>query len=139
MRVLVVEDEQVLADAVARGLRRESMSVDVAYDGEQALDRLWAARYDVVVIDRDLPAVHGDEVCRMLVANDRGTTRILMLTAATDVHSRVEGLSLGAADYLGQPFAFPELVARVHALGRRATPAHPPVLERSGIRLNPAD
>jgi len=135
MRVLVVEDEQLLADAIAEGLRRQAMAVDVAYDGEAAMERLAVNDYDVVVLDRDLPIVPGDAVCTSLV--DSGLdTRILMLTAATAVSQRVAGLGLGADDYLIKPFAFAELTARVHALGRRARPAAPPVLERAGIRLD---
>lgn len=137
MRVLVVEDERLLADAVAIGLRREGMAVDVAYDGTSADQRLAVNDYDVVVLDRDLPGVHGDEVCRDLVAN-QPDTRVLMLTAASDVTDRVDGLELGADDYLGKPFAFTELVARVRALGRRSREAVPPVLERDGLRLDPA-
>ncbi|WP_238016365.1 response regulator transcription factor [Dactylosporangium sp. AC04546] len=136
MRVLVVEDEQLLADAVAEGLRRESFAVDVAYDGDGALQRLGVNEYDVVVLDRDLPEVHGDEVCRQ-VASAMPETRILMLTAASAVADRVDGLALGADDYLGKPFAFAELVARVRALGRRARAATPPVLERGDLRLDP--
>jgi DNA-binding response OmpR family regulator len=136
MRVLVVEDERLLANAIADGLRRRAMAVDVAYDGEAALERLTVIDYDVVVLDRDLPRVSGDEVCRSLVASD-ADTRILMLTAATAVPQRVAGLGLGADDYLNKPFAFAELVARVQALGRRARPAAPPVFERAGIRLDP--
>jgi DNA-binding response OmpR family regulator len=136
VRVLVVEDEQLLADGIAEGLRLESLAVDVVYDGGAALERLGANEYDVVVLDRDLPAVSGDQVCQALV--DSGAyTRILMLTAATDVGRRVEGLALGADDYLGKPFAFAELVARVRALGRRSRPPVPPVLERGGLRLDP--
>jgi DNA-binding response OmpR family regulator len=135
MRVLVVEDEQLLADAVAEGLRRQALAVDVAYDGEAALQRLAVNDYDVVVLDRDLPVVSGDEVCRRLVEAD-GDARILMLTAATAVAQRVAGLGLGADDYLTKPFAFAELTARVQALGRRARPATPPTLERSGVRLD---
>ncbi|GAA4959913.1 MAG: response regulator transcription factor [Streptomycetaceae bacterium] len=136
MRVLVVEDEQLLADAVATGLRREAMAVDVVYDGEAALERVAVNDYDVVVLDRDLPLVHGDDVCRAVI--DTGLpTRILMLTASADVSDRVEGLELGADDYLPKPFAFSELIARVRALGRRAVTALPPVLERAGIRLDP--
>ena len=137
MRVLVVEDEQVLADAVATGLRRDSMAVDVVYDGDAALERIAVNDYDVVVLDRDLPLVHGDDVCRHIVNSGR-STRILMLTAAGDVADRVEGLTLGADDYLAKPFAFPELIARIRALGRRAVPALPPVLERAGIRVDPS-
>ncbi|MFI5913692.1 response regulator transcription factor [Dactylosporangium sp. NPDC051541] len=136
MRVLVVEDEQLLADAVAEGLRRESFAVDVAYDGDGALQRLGLNEYDVLILDRDLPVVGGDEVCRHVSAT-LPDTRILMLTAASAVAQRVAGLSLGADDYLGKPFAFTELVARVRALGRRARPATPPVLERGDLRLDP--
>ncbi|WP_433081143.1 response regulator transcription factor [Dactylosporangium sp. CA-052675] len=136
MRVLVVEDEQLLADAVAEGLRRESFAVDVAYDGSGALERLGVNEYDVLVLDRDLPGVDGDEVCRQVSARLPGT-RILMLTAASAVAERVAGLSLGADDYLGKPFAFTELAARVRALGRRARAAAPPVLERGDLRLDP--
>ncbi|GAA4219244.1 DNA-binding response OmpR family regulator [Streptosporangium album] len=136
MRVLVVEDERVLADAIATGLRREAMAVDVAYDGASALERTGYIDYDVIVLDRDLPKVHGDEVCRRLVA-ERTASRILMLTASGDVDDKVEGLGLGADDYLAKPFVFIELVARVRALGRRSAPALPPVLERAGVRLDP--
>ena len=136
VRVLVVEDERLLADAIADGLRRQAMAVDVAYDGDQALQRLAVNDYDVVVLDRDLPMVSGDQVCTTLV--EAGVdTRILMLTAATAVTQRVAGLGLGADDYLTKPFAFAELAARIQALGRRARPAAPPVLERAGIRLDP--
>jgi DNA-binding response OmpR family regulator len=134
--VLVVEDERLLADTLAEGLRRQAMAVDVAYDGDQALQRLAVNDYDVVVLDRDLPIISGDQVCTTLV--EAGvTTRILMLTAATAVTQRVAGLGLGADDYLTKPFAFAELAARIQALGRRARPATPPVLERAGIRLDP--
>jgi DNA-binding response OmpR family regulator len=137
MRVLLVEDERPLADAIATGLRREGMAVDVAYDGMSAGQRLFVHDYDVVVLDRDLPGIHGDDICRDLVAN-QPDTRVLMLTAASDVNDRVEGLGIGADDYLGKPFAFTELVARVRALGRRSREAAPPVLERDGVRLDPA-
>ncbi len=136
VRILVAEDECLLADAIAEGLRRASLAVDVAYDGDAALERLGVTEYDVLVLDRDLPLVPGDEVCRALV--EAGSlTRVLMLTAATAVTDRVAGLDLGADDYLGKPFAFAELVARVRALARRARPAAPPVLERAGLRLDP--
>ncbi|MFE5328714.1 response regulator transcription factor [Embleya sp. NPDC056575] len=137
MRVLVTEDEELLADLVARGLRRAAIAVDVAYDGESALERLAVNDYDVLVLDRDLPGTHGDEVCRRVVAG-RLRTRILMLTAAGTVPERVAGLRLGADDYLPKPFEFAELLARVQALGRRATPAVPPVLEKHGIVLDSA-
>ena len=135
MRVLVVEDEEVMADVVCLGLRREGMAVDVALDGAAALDKALINDYDVVVLDRDLPRVHGDEVCRTLV--DRGRrARILMLTASGAVDERVAGLSIGADDYLPKPFAFSELVARVRSLGRRA-PAAPPVLLAGDVELDP--
>lgn len=136
VRVLVVEDEQLLADAVATGLRRQAMAVDVVYDGAAATERVDLNDYDVVVLDRDLPLLHGDDVCRHIVATGK-PTRVLMLTAAGDISDRVEGLELGADDYLPKPFAFTELTARVRALGRRATAPLPPVLERSGLRLDP--
>ncbi|MBL1067089.1 response regulator transcription factor [Streptomyces sp. 7-21] len=136
MRVLVVEDERLLADAVATGLRRQAMAVDVVYDGAAAAERVELNDYDVVVLDRDLPLLHGDDVCRHVVSLGK-PTRVLMLTAAGDVSDRVEGLEIGADDYLPKPFAFSELIARVRALGRRATPPLPPVLERAGIRLDP--
>jgi DNA-binding response OmpR family regulator len=136
MRVLVVEDERLLADTITQGLRHHAMAVDVAYDGDQALQRLAVNDYDVIVLDRDLPVISGDDVCRTLV--ESGTqTRILMLTAATAVKERVAGLGLGADDYLTKPFAFAELTARIQALARRARPAAPPALERAGIRLDP--
>jgi DNA-binding response OmpR family regulator len=137
MRVLVVDDEQVLADYVAAGLRKETMAVDVVYDGAAAVELLTVGEYDVVVLDRDLPGVHGDEICRAL-AKDGNRTRILMLTAAGAVRDRVTGLGLGADDYLVKPFDFEELCARIRALGRRAAPALPPVLERGGLVLDPA-
>jgi DNA-binding response OmpR family regulator len=136
VRVLVVEDERLLADAVVEGLRREALAVDVAYDGDTALERLGVNEYDVLVLDRDLPVVHGDDVCRAVVGSG-AHTRVLMLTAAGEVADRVAGLGLGADDYLAKPFAFVELVARVRALGRRARPAAPPLLERAGIALDP--
>lgn len=139
MRVLVVEDEVVLADAIARGLRREAMAVDVVHDGEAGLERIAVNRYDVVVLDRDLPGVHGDDVCRTVTARlDPATPRILMLTASGGVEDRVDGLTLGADDYLPKPFAFTELVARLRALARRSRPALPPVIERRGVRVDPA-
>jgi DNA-binding response OmpR family regulator len=137
VRVLVVEDARPLAAAIADGLRGQAMAVDVVLDGGAAQERLAVNSYDVVVLDRDLPVVHGDEICRSL-AGSGAAVRILMLTAAGDPSDRVAGLNLGADDYLAKPFAFAELVARVRALGRRARPAEPPVLERAGIRLDPA-
>ena len=137
MRVLVVEDQERLARAVAQGLRREGMAVDVSLDGADALAHVAVYRYDVVVLDRDLPGVHGDHVCRRLVA-DHGHTRVLMLTAASTISDRVEGLELGADDYLSKPFEFAELVARVRALGRRAVTPLPPRLASGDITLDPA-
>lgn len=127
----------MLADAIAEWLRDESHAVDIAHDGAAALDRIAVHDYDVVVLDRDLPVVHGDDVCREL-ASSGAVTRVLMLTAAAEVTDRVAGLSLGADDYLTKPFAFPELAARIQSLGRRSRPAAPPVLRRSGITLDPA-
>ena len=132
----MVEDEPLLADAVAVGLRRHAHAVDVVHDGASALERISVNDYDVVVLDRDLPVVHGDEVCRTLAERD-SSVRVLMLTAAAEIDDRVTGLSLGADDYLPKPFAFRELAARVTALGRRSRPAPPPVLCRAGIRLDP--
>ena len=136
MRVLVAEDFEVLAQSIGTGLRREGMAVDVVLDGDDALERLAATRYDVVVLDRDLPGVHGDEVCRRIAADGAGS-RVLMLTAASTVRDRVEGLGLGADDYLPKPFDFAELVARVRALARRSAPAVPPVLTAGDLRLDP--
>jgi DNA-binding response OmpR family regulator len=137
MRVLVVEDERNLADAIARGLRRQGMAVDVAYDGTTGHEMAFVTRYDVLVLDRDLPGMHGDDLCAELAAS--GTlTRVLMLTASGTVADRVEGLRLGADDYLPKPFAFDELVARVQALGRRATPPAPPVFSVADLVLDPA-
>jgi DNA-binding response OmpR family regulator len=133
MRLLVAEDRKVMADSIARSLRREGMAVDVAYDGRTALGLTAVNSYEVVVLDRDLPGVHGDEVCRRLAG---GQARILMLTASGTVDDRVDGLTLGADDYLAKPFALAELVARIRALGRRATPAQPPVLICGDIRLD---
>jgi len=137
MRVLVVEDHQELAEAVAAGLRREGMAVDLSFDGDNALDQASWTDYDVIVLDRDLPGTHGDEVCTALIAAGiRG--RILMLTASATIADRVDGLTLGADDYLPKPFAFAELVARIRALGRRSQPAVPPMLVRGDLRLDPA-
>ncbi len=137
VRILIVEDEEPLADAVARGLRREGMAVDVAYDGDAGHEKASVTRYDVVVIDRDLPGMPGDELCRQ-IAGSGSVTRVLMLTASGTVSDRVSGLSLGADDYLAKPFAFAELVARLRALGRRATPAAPPVLTARELLVDPA-
>ena len=137
MRVLVVEDEPRLADAIAEWLRDESHAVDLAHDGSAALERLTVNDYDVLVLDRDIPVIHGDEVCRQIVAS-QPSTRVLMLTAAAEVTDRVVGLGIGADDYLTKPFAFQELAARVLALGRRSRPAAPPVLRRGDVTLDPA-
>jgi DNA-binding response OmpR family regulator len=137
LRVLVVEDEEALAEAIARGLRREGMAVDVALDGDAGHEKSTITRYDVIVLDRDLPGMSGDELCQEIVSSG-ALTRVLMLTASGTVEDRVEGLSLGADDYLAKPFAFPELVARVRALARRATPATPPVLTVGDLELDPA-
>src|ERR1700684_3594088 len=135
MRVLVAEDQAKLAQTVAVGLRREGMAVDIALDGREALDEALVTSYDVIVLDRDLPAVHGDEVCRQLIA--RGCeSRILMLTAASTIEDRVDGLGLGADDYLPKPFAFAELTARIRALARRSRPPLPPQLVRGDLRLH---
>jgi DNA-binding response OmpR family regulator len=135
VRVLVVEDQKELAATIAVGLRREGMAVDIVFDGEEALVHARRSSYDVVLLDRDLPRLHGDEVCRILVA-EGSRSRVLMLTAADTIEHRVGGLGLGADDYLPKPFAFAELVARVRALARRTQPALPPVLEQGEIRLD---
>jgi DNA-binding response OmpR family regulator len=132
MRILVAEDERTLADLIAEGLRRYAMAVDVAYDGAAALERVGVNDYDVLVLDRDLPGVHGDDVCRALVEGG-ARVRILMLTASGALHERVGGLDIGADDYLTKPFEYAELLARVRALGRRSQPSLPPVLRRSGV------
>jgi DNA-binding response OmpR family regulator len=137
VRVLVVEDFEILARSIGTGLRREGMAVDVVLDGNDALEHLAITRYDVVILDRDLPGVHGDEVCKSIVA-ERSGSRVLMLTAASTVKDRVDGLGLGADDYLPKPFDFSELVARVRALGRRSTPATPPTLSAADLTLDPS-
>ncbi|GAA4499765.1 response regulator transcription factor [Actinoallomurus oryzae] len=131
----MVEDHVELAESVARVLRREGMAVDLAHDGEDALERTAVTGYDVVVLDRDLPSVHGDDVCRALVAQ---ATRVLMLTASGTLEDRVDGLSMGADDYLPKPFAYAELIARIRAVARRSPTASPPVLTRGDLRLDPA-
>lgn len=136
MRVLVAEDHRILADSIAEGLRREAMAADVVYDGLGAEERLVVNDYDVVVLDRDLPGMHGDDVCRALIASGR-STRVLMLTAAASVPDRVVGLGIGADDYLPKPFDFSELVARIRALARRTQPPLSPILRRAGIELVP--
>jgi DNA-binding response OmpR family regulator len=137
MRVLVVEDFEIMARTIGIGLRREGMTVDVVLDGDGALERLAITRYDVVVLDRDLPGTHGDEVCRQIVAG-HSASRVLMLTAASTVEQRVDGLGLGADDYLPKPFDFSELVARIRALGRRSAIALPPTLAGADITLDPS-
>lgn len=136
MRVLIVEDEIYLAEAVRTRLSMEAITADVAGDGQAALDAVALHDYDVVVLDRDLPGVHGDEVCRQL-AHDPLSPAVLMLTAASGLDDRVEGLSLGADDYLAKPFEFAELLARLRALNRRQFSAIPPVLRRGGLLLDP--
>ncbi|WP_042402304.1 response regulator transcription factor [Streptacidiphilus carbonis] len=136
MRILIVEDEPLLARTVAAGLREEAMAVDVAGDGAEALERLAVHDYDVVVLDRDLPGVHGDEVCRQLTRSG-ATCRILMLTAARSLDDTVAGFGLGADDYLAKPFRFPELVVRIRALCRRGPNGRPVALEAAGVRLDP--
>ena len=131
----MVEDHRRLAEVVAEGLRREGMAVDVSYDGADALTHVAVNRYDVVVLDRDLPVMHGDQVCRALVSG-HAESRVLMLTAASTIADRVEGLELGADDYLPKPFEFAELVARVRALGRRPGLSVPPKLERGDVTLD---
>ena len=135
MRVLVVEDFEILARTIGTGLRREGMAVDVVLDGDDALEHIAVTRYDVVVLDRDIPGTHGDEVCRRIVAG-HSASRVLMLTAASTVKHRVDGLGLGADDYLPKPFDFAELVARIRALGRRPSTAVPPVLESGDLTLD---
>jgi two-component system, OmpR family, response regulator VanR len=137
VRVLVAEDHPGVANGIATGLRRHGAAVDVAPDGGQALFMARVHPYDVVILDRDLPELHGDDVCRALNAEQPGT-KVLMLTAARTTEEVVEGLALGADDYLPKPFRFAELVARVHALARRAGPARPTVLAHADIRLDPA-
>jgi DNA-binding response OmpR family regulator len=135
MRVLVVEDHKELAATIAVGLRREGMAVDIAFDGEDALGHAAQDSYDVILLDRDLPKIHGDDVCRALIA--RGSrSRVLMLTAAHAIEDRVDGLGLGADDYLSKPFAFAELVARIRALGRRTETASSPLLARGDLRVD---
>jgi DNA-binding response OmpR family regulator len=137
MRVLLVEDEERLADTIARGLRHEGMAVDVVLDGKSALTKAAINNYDVVVLDRNLPVVHGDDVCRELVSR-QSLSRILMLTAAGSVQDRVTGLDLGADDYLPKPFALKELVARIRALSRRTAVPTAPVLAAGDLTLDPA-
>jgi DNA-binding response OmpR family regulator len=137
MRVLVIEDDRELAEAIGVGLRREQLAVDVAFDGQDGLERALFTGYDVIVLDRDLPGRHGDDVCAELVAAS-SRSRVLMLTAAATIEDRVDGLGLGADDYLPKPFAFAELVARIRALLRRAQPGLPPVLVSGDLTLDPS-
>ncbi|WP_194409671.1 response regulator transcription factor [Microbacterium cremeum] len=136
MRVLIVEDDPFMADAVRTGLRRAAMAADIASTGEEALELIAGDEYDLVVLDRDLPGIHGDDVCRAIAA-DHPRVRVLMLTAARTLNDRVGGFEIGADDYLAKPFEFPELVARLRALERRTEPARPPILEGHGVRLDP--
>jgi two-component system response regulator VanR len=138
MRVLIAEDERRLADTLADGLRTRGLAVDVAHDGEQALFKARVYPYDVIVLDRDMPRVHGDEVCRAVNAEQR-RTKVLMLTAAVAEEELVDGLALGADDYMGKPFSFAELLARINALGRRSGEARPAVLRRGDLALDPAE
>jgi two-component system response regulator VanR len=136
MRVLVAEDEVYLAEAIRAGLRQEAIAADLVHDGDAALEALTINDYDVLLLDRDLPGTHGDDVCRQVVVGHPGV-RIMMLTAARRLDDKVSGLGLGADDYLAKPFEFPELVARLRALARRTPESRPPVLERAGVRLDP--
>lgn len=135
MRALIVEDETYLAEAIRTGLRREMIAADMVHDGDTAVEYLSVNDYDVVVLDRDLPGLHGDDVCAWVTAH-RPECRVLMLTAAHSLGDKVTGFERGADDYLSKPFAFPELIARLRALGRRAGASHPPVMEAHGIRLD---
>jgi two-component system response regulator VanR len=136
MRALIVEDQVFLAEAIQSGLRLESIASDIVHDGHAALDQVAVNDYDVVILDRDIPGVHGDDVCAWIVSN-RPVCRVLMLTAARSLGDKVNGFELGADDYLAKPFEFPELVARLRALNRRPTSAQPPILEVAGVRLDP--
>ncbi len=138
MRVLVIEDDAELAEAIGIGLRRRQMAVDLALDGDAGLERALSIDYDVVVLDRDLPRLHGDQVCAELVTAG-GRSRVIMLTAASSTDDLVDGLGLGADDYLAKPFEFPELAARVGALSRRSQPAHPPVIRHGDLEVNLAE
>jgi two-component system, OmpR family, response regulator VanR len=136
VRVLIVEDERFLAEALQAGLRREAIAADVALDGDEALRRVAVTQYDAVVLDRDLPGTHGDDVC-VQIARDHPGVRILMLTAAGRLSDKVAGFGLGADDYLAKPFAFEELVVRLRSLARRPAALTPPVLEHGDLRLDP--
>jgi two-component system response regulator VanR len=136
MRVLIVEDEVFMAEALQAGLRQESIAADLAFDGDDALERVAVNDYDVIVLDRDIPGTHGDEVCA-IVSRDYPSVRVLMLTAATRLRDKVAGFELGADDYLTKPFALEELIVRLHALARRPAAVTPPVLEFADLRLDP--
>ena len=136
MRVLIVEDEVFMAEALQAGLRQESIAADLAFDGDDALERVAVNDYDVIVLDRDIPGIHGDEVCA-IVSRDYPSVRVLMLTAATRLRDKVAGFELGADDYLTKPFALEELIVRLHALARRPAAVTPPVLEFADLRLDP--
>jgi two-component system response regulator VanR len=136
MRVLIVEDEEFLAEALQSGLRHEAIAADIALDGDEALERIAVSDYDIVVLDRDIPGTHGDDVCRNVIQN-YPAVRILMLTAATRLRDKVDGFTLGADDYLTKPFALEELIVRLRALARRPTAAVQPVLEFADLRLDP--
>jgi two-component system response regulator VanR len=136
MRVLVVEDERFLAEAIQAGLRHDAIAADIALDGNAALERIAANDYDIIVLDRDIPGISGDDICR-IVTRDHPRLRILMLTAATRVKDKVGGFELGADDYLTKPFAFEELIVRLRALARRPTSAVPTILEFADVRLDP--
>ncbi|MBA8815558.1 two-component system response regulator VanR [Microbacterium halimionae] len=136
MRVLIVEDQPFLAEALQDGLRHEAIAADVVLDGDEALERVSVNDYDVVVLDRDIPGTHGDEVCD-IISREHPTVRVLMLTAASRLSDKMTGFGLGADDYLTKPFELEELIVRLHALARRPTAATPPVLEFGDLRLDP--
>lgn len=136
MRALIVEDEEYLGEAVQTGLRRETIAADLVNDGDTAVEFLSVNDYDVVVLDRDIPGMHGDEVCAWVAAN-RPECRVIMLTAARTLDDKVSGFELGADDYLAKPFDFPELVMRLRALERRPAASRPPVIEAAGVTLDP--
>jgi DNA-binding response OmpR family regulator len=136
MRVLIVEDSRTLADAIGEGLQDEGIAADIAYDGLQAASKLDVNNYDVVVLDRDLPGVHGDTICRMITERE-SPAMVLMLTASGSASQRVSGLSLGADDYLAKPFHFPELVLRIRGLARRRPTAQARVFRAAGVELDP--
>lgn len=136
MRVLIVEDERFLAEALQTGLRREAIAADVALDGDEALRRIQVTEYDIVILDRDVPGTHGDEIAAIL-ARRHPTVRILMLTAAARLADKVGGFELGADDYMTKPFELEELVVRLRSLARRPPAAGPPVMEHGDLRVDP--